>query len=289
MAWLLAGGVVAGSAAAADAPAVKRQRSAVVLKYGDAKALAETLGKHFKGDGDVSVLAEPATNTLLISAPERAHADVVALVKTLDRRPRTIAIDVLIADLGPKKGDEARKLDRSAFRGPSAEVWKRVEELRKKGVITGTRRFRLTALENEPVSLKTGGTKASVMGVAGGWGGRGGAGGAGVTSRSISYRDLGTSLDVTVRLAGDREAQVTLSLTDSRPTQGDGGVVLGKDENGGPIRAPEYANTTLKTRLAAPVGHAAPVQISEGESGSGQAQSLVIVATRVIEPASRSD
>jgi type II secretory pathway component GspD/PulD (secretin) len=289
MAWLLAGGVVAASAAAADAPAVKRQRSAVALKYGDAKALAETLGKHFKGDGDVSVLAEPATNTLLISAPEKAHADVVALVKTLDRRPTTIAIDVLIADLGPKKGDDARKLDRSAFRGPSAEVWKRVEELRKKGVITGTRRFRLTTLENEPVSLKTGGTKASVMGVAGGWGGRGGGAGAGVTSRSISYRDLGTSLDLTVRLAGDREAQVTLSLTDSRPTQGDGGVVLGKDENGGPIRAPEYANTTLKTRLAAPVGHAAPVQIAEEESGSGQAHSLVIVATRVIEPASRGD
>src|SRR5215470_13714883 len=96
MAWLLAGGVVAASAAAADAPAVKRQRSAVALKYGDAKALAETLGKHFKGDGDVSVLAEPATNTLLISAPEKAHADVVALVKVLDRRPKTVAIEVLI-------------------------------------------------------------------------------------------------------------------------------------------------------------------------------------------------
>jgi hypothetical protein len=291
MVWLLLGGVALTTVQADEKPTVKRQRAMVVLKYGDAKALAETITKHFKGEGEVQVLAEPATNALLINAPEKITPEVVKLVGELDKRPRSIAIDVFIADLNTKKGEDS-KIDRKTMKGPSAEIRKRVEELRKKGVITGARRFRLTVTENEPGTLTTSETKPSVTGVLGGPAGFGGPAGRAAlreTSRSISYRELGTTVNATVRLIGDREAQINLSVQDSRIRRTEGGVVIGKDDNGAPIYATEFINSLLKSKLSVPLGHTTPVQITDEESTSGQVQTLVLVSLRVVEPSGKDD
>jgi hypothetical protein len=255
------------------------KRSTVILKHADAKALAETLTKHFKGDGNVVVLAEPKTNTLLISSSSAVHGEVLKLTADLDRKPRMLAVEVIIVDLNTKKGDEASKVDRVGFRGPSAEVNKRIEEMRKKGVITNARRFSLKTLENEPGNVTTGESKPMTAGVAGAPAGAG----RGATTRSVIYRDVGTTVDVTVRLPSEKDAQIVFLLRDARMPPVEGGVVLGKDENGSPIYATEFHNTTVKTKLTAPIGHAVLAQGTEGESASSTAQTLVIVTTRVVE------
>lgn len=265
--------VVTSLAAGGEGTPAKRTRSVVHLRFADAKGLAETLTKHFKGDGDAQVLAEPRTNTLLVNAAEKVHAEVVKLIADLDRRPRGVVVEVVMADVSPKKAEEA-KLDRATFRGPSGEVDKRLEELRKKGVVTGLRRFRLTALENEAVTVTTGESKPMVAGMAGG--GKGGG------TRAITYRDLGTKVTATARLTAEGEAQVALMMQDSRLRKADGGVVLGKDENGAPVYAQEYQTTTLKTQVAAPLGHTAPVKVAE-EEGGGEVRTVVLVATRLVD------
>src|SRR5262245_47751649 len=116
---LLAGGLIVLALVALDtrpgpAPAHAQQPKAgeanaakrviYSLKYRAAKDLAEVVGKHFKAEPDVQVLAEPGSNFLLISAPPAALTEMVKLLDQLDRRPETVVIDVLVVEPAVAKG-----------------------------------------------------------------------------------------------------------------------------------------------------------------------------------------
>jgi Bacterial type II/III secretion system short domain len=260
---------------AEDPPASKNKRIVYVVKNGAAKELAGILAKHFKGDAEIQALPESSSNCLLISAAPSVFDEIVKLLAQLDKRPSLVAIDVLVAEVVVKKGDDSKPLDEKDFTGPAQEVLSKVEALKRKGVIGDLHRFQLTGVENKPFSAMDGGTKPvvnSMMHTA-----------TGMTTRNITFRQVGTKVDAIARVGADKVITLELDVVDARLHVPDDGIVIGKDETGAPIRATEVTNTTLKSKLNIAAGQAVAAKAVQSDTKSGATQTLVIVTARIVE------
>lgn len=266
---------------AQEAPGAKNKRIAFLVKQGSAKDLAALLSKHFKGDAEIQALSDSPSNMLLISAPPQVFDEVIKLLEQLDRQPRTVAIDLLIAEVAAKKNVDGKApadpdLDEKEFTGTTKDVLAKVEALKKKGRFASVRQIQLTAVENQPASVLVGEMKPIVAGAI--------TTATGHISRSITYRNTGTKAGITVRVPEEKTVIVELNLQDTRLHTPDSGVAIGKDENGAPILAAEVVNSLLQGQLRIPTGQAQAAQGVKTESKTGQAQTLVIVAARVLAP-----
>jgi len=253
----------------------KNKRTFYVVKHGDAKGLAEVLAKHFKGDAEVQVLPDGPSNVLLISAAPAVFDDVVKVLAELDRRPQLVTVDVLVADVLLKKGDDGKAvqpLDDKEFTGPVKDVQDKLNDLRKKGVVTGIKRIQLTAVEHQPASVAAAETKPFVMGVV--------TTATGQTIKQLTYRDLGTITRVKAGVA-EKAIVLELDLTDTRAHLPQDGTTVGKDEAGNKIIAPEFVSANVKTKLTIPTGEAVAAEGVKTEVKSGEVQTLVIVTARV--------
>src|SRR6516162_32696 len=121
--------VFSGGGHAQVGSTAKNQRIVYVVKNGEAKELAGILGKHFKGDAEVQILPDSPSNCLLISAAPNVFEEVVKVLEQLDKRPQLVSVELLIAEVTPKKGDDgkpvARELDDKEFIGPAKDVVER--------------------------------------------------------------------------------------------------------------------------------------------------------------------
>ncbi len=238
------------SGAPADPAPSKVQRAHYVVKNGDATALAETVGQHFRRDAVVIA----ANGTILISGPPALVPDVVKVLELLDRKPRTIEVEITLAELpAPKAGAEPS----------AADVLK---DLAEKPV---GQRIKLTAVEGQPVTSVTGGNKPYVSGTGGGGFGKG------AVQKSISYQPVGTTAKLTARVGPDDSVALDLDLRDSRIKAPEAG-----DESG----APAFENATLTTKLSVPAGKAVVAQAVRTDGKAGAVLSVVIVAARVVVP-----
>ncbi len=79
------------------------KRTVYVVRHAAAAELAGVLSRHFK-DTDLQIIPEPASNCLLITASPAAFAEVAKLLEQLDRRPATVAVEVVIVELTNQKG-----------------------------------------------------------------------------------------------------------------------------------------------------------------------------------------
>ncbi|QJX00032.1 hypothetical protein [Frigoriglobus tundricola] len=243
------------SGAPADPVPPKVQRAEYVVRNGDAAALAETVGQHFRRDAVVIA----ANGTVLISATPTLVPDVVKVLELLDRKPRTIEVEVTLAELpAPKAGAE-----------PSADAV--LKDLAGK---TAGQRIKLAAVEGQPVTSVTGGNKPYVSGTATGFG-------KGAAQKSIAYQPVGTTVKLTARVGPDDSVALDLDLRDSRIKAPETG-----DESG----APTFENATLTTRLSVPAGKAVVAQAVRAEGKAGVTLTAVIVTARVVvsnDPAPR--
>lgn len=76
------------------------------LKYADAGALADVLLRSFNGQQQVtgkneiiSVVPDPATNSLLITAPRNRMQNIIAMVHYLDKRPAQVLVEAVIFEM----------------------------------------------------------------------------------------------------------------------------------------------------------------------------------------------
>jgi type II secretory pathway component HofQ len=271
----------------ADDNAAKNKRLVYVVKYGAAKDLAGVLDKHFKGAAEVQVLADSPSNCLLINAPPAAFQEAVKLLGQIDRRPQMVAVEVLIIEAMPKKPDGGqpgrgeKELDEKEFTGPMDEVANKVEALRKKGLLGGVKRLQLTGVENQRATTNVGELVPQVTGVTRAAVGR--------VVKQIVYRSTGTEFQVTPRVGPDKTILLDLTVNDSRLRVPEDGVELGKDDNGAPILAAEIVTAVLQAKLSVPSGQAVLAKEVKTTSKSGQTQTLVIVAARVVEPEAKGN
>jgi hypothetical protein len=276
------------------------------VRGGAAKELANALTVHFRSEPDFRAVPDAGSNTLLLSGPKAALDDALAALREIDRPARTVRVEVLYLQLGAK-GDDAKPLDVTGLTGGAAEVRARVRELQQKGAITSVKRVELTALTGQNTRTQVSENKPYVTGVAvaGGFGGgRGNAGGGGIgggggggigggrgggaggfgggpgggggmTTRSIAYRNVGTSVRVRPEVGPDGQVTLDLQVEDS----GMRSPGRGADDNG----AAEFTAFSLETRVKVRPGQMVMAQGMKTESKAGQAQTIVLVTASTDE------
>jgi hypothetical protein len=274
--------VILGASLQGYAQEAKVKRSHYTLKHGDAKELARALSKHFKDEAEFE--AVEGTNALLVRATPTVTEEISKLLAALDRKERVVAVELILVETVGKADDKA--VDEKALSGPEKTVLEKLAELKKKGVVSGVKRFAFTALEGSPATLTIGVSQAFTTGMAGGGPvkGKGGFGAAPAT-RSVSYRDAGTQAKVIARVADDKTITLDVDFSDSTQRESKDSPVLGTDDNGVPIRAPEFVRTQFKSKLSVPVGRAVAAKDVETTSKTDASRTLIIAVARVVEPA----
>ena len=76
----------------------------VRLNYADASALGDVILRSLsatQGDqqGQISIVPEPQTNSLLISAPQDRMGDIAAMIRALDTRPDQVLVEAVIFEM----------------------------------------------------------------------------------------------------------------------------------------------------------------------------------------------
>jgi hypothetical protein len=125
--------------------------------------LATTLTKAYpSGDGSgVLVVAEPTSNSLLVSAPPETMKEIASLIAEIDCPHSSIAVDVWFVNLQPEtltRGDNRALPSSLDFlpAGRRAAVLDQLHQLEKEGKAVVTNHFRLTCLDNQPAFAEQG-------------------------------------------------------------------------------------------------------------------------------------
>jgi type II secretory pathway component GspD/PulD (secretin) len=237
----------------ADPTVPKTQRTHYTVRNADPAILAEVVGQHFKGDA--TVLAGSG-NAVLISGTPVAVPEVVKLLEQLDRKPWTVEVEIVIAEVTLAK--DGKELTPSALAELSGK---------------GSQRIKLTAVEGQPVTTTIGGSKPYVSGAMFG-GGKGGAGGGGI-QRSVTYQSVGTTVKMTARLGSEDTIRLDLSVQDSK--------IGAAEEEGG---SPSFDNNNLSTKLSVMAGKPVVAQTVRTEGKSGATISVVVVTARIADAGS---
>jgi general secretion pathway protein D len=83
-----------------DTPQRTTSSSVVTLSYADATALADVVLRSVGGEaGEISIVADPRSNSLLISAPSERMGNIENLINSLDRRPSQVLVEAVIFEM----------------------------------------------------------------------------------------------------------------------------------------------------------------------------------------------
>ncbi len=83
-----------------DARQSNMESEVVELRYADATAMADVVLRSFAAlEGKINIVAEPRSNTLLVTAPPENILAIVASIKNLDRRPKQVLIEAVIFEM----------------------------------------------------------------------------------------------------------------------------------------------------------------------------------------------
>jgi len=277
-------------------------RQVYAVRGGAAKELANALSLHFQAEPGFRAVPDAEGNTLLLSGPKAALDDALATLREIDRPARTVHVEVLCLQVAAKAGGDAKPLDVAGLTGSAGDVRARVRELQQKGAITSAKTVELTALTGRSTRTQVSENKPFVTGVtAGGFGGsgfgggRGGAeapgprpgGGGGMMTRSISYRNVGTSVQVRPEVGPDGQVTLDLHVEDSGMHSAEGGAAVGADDKGTAIPAAEFVVSNLETEVKVRPGQMVLAQGMKAESKAGQAQTIVLVTASTEEAGAR--
>jgi type II secretory pathway component GspD/PulD (secretin) len=277
---LLLIGMALGTAQAAD-EAAKNKRIVYLVRSGSAKDLAAALTKHFKTDAEVQAITETGGNYLLISAPPTTFEEILKTLEKLDRAPRTISVEVWVAEVITKKGEDGKPvdaektIDEKELTGTIEDVQAKLDDLAKKGRIGGLKHIQLNALENQQASALTGENKPFLVGSTVRPMGR--------VSNQIQYRNVGAQVRVTPRITADKSLLLELRVEDARMNLPEAGIEVGVSDKGEAINAAEFTTSTLESKLTVAPGKAVVAEGVKSTSKGKQAQLIVLVGARLAD------
>jgi len=249
-------------------------RLVYTARGGSAKELANALIPHFKTEPSFLILPGAGSKTLLLSGPKAIVQEAVALLKEIDRPARTIRVEILLVELTNKAAGGAE------LSGPVRDVMTKIIDLEQRGGIAGVHRVELTVLERDSVSLQSGENKPYVTGMTGSraFAGGGPGGGPGPVSRSLTYRNVGTSVHVIKpEIGSDGQIELLVHVEDAKMRTPGAGPDVGTDEKGTPVAATEFVSTNLEARLRIPPGHFVVAESTQVSSKAGHGQKIILV------------
>jgi hypothetical protein len=243
-------------ATAQERPTAEQKRGAYVVKYAAAKNLAGILAKQFKGAAEIQAGPEGTSNCLLINAPPAVFDEVMKTLEQLDRRPYSVAVELFVIELRPKKADDkVRGPDEKDFSGTIDEVAAHLETLMKIGQVIGYKRIQLSTLEGQPGVLAQEENKPFAMGPG-----------------HTTYLNVGTRVRVTPLVTADGSVTLDLSVNDNRGR--DSATVAGLTE---------FILTSLTGKVSVAPGKAALAKDAKVISKEGEGETLIVVGARVAE------
>jgi hypothetical protein len=252
----------------ADDTTPPQRRTVHPLRHADPNAVAQVIARHFKGQVEVS----PLDNGLFLSASPTVTDEVTRLLEQIDRKPRSVRVEVILADVTLRKGPDGKDAEVDL----TGDVAGKLEAMAKTGQAT-VQRVKLAAVEGQPVTSTTGGNRPVVTAaaIAGGpGGGFGGKGGGAVMQRSVSYHSVGTTVKLTARVGAEGVVAVDLNVQESK---------VRPPEAGEEAAAPSMDNTTLATHVNVPAGRAVVAQSVRSDGKTGTTLSLVLVVAQAVD------
>jgi hypothetical protein len=250
-------GLVAGqSACQADKdPAVRQKRIVYALKYGCASELAAVLSVPFKDEVAIQAIALPG-NYLLLTGKPAAVDEATTVLRQLDRAPRSLIIDVVIAET-TKKGAAGNSevgtgdLDAKTFAGPAESILAKVDTLRTKGHLSRVRRLRISAEENTTTLVQ-----------------------------QMQTPEVGATVQVVAQVSPEQMITMRMVVRESRPNASEDGVSVGGSGKDSAINPRQFdCQGTLRLRS----GQATVMGEVDTDAQSLQAKAWVIVAARIVE------
>jgi type II secretory pathway component GspD/PulD (secretin) len=217
------------------------------LKAVPASDLANTIKELLRAEaqsrpGDASrsvvIVADPISNSLVLSGSPEVVGEVQRLVEQLDRPAMMVRLEFLLVRLPATSKPEGK--GRVETRDPNA--------LPEQSEILA--RGELTTLSNQKARLQVGRNEGRISG-------------SNVTQRgtavnTISYVNVGTILSMTPRVAADRTVALEVELTDARPGPIEEGTPISVPSQGEPTRVPNEEMFTAQTT----------VQIADGKTAT---------------------
>lgn len=221
------------------------------------------------------VLAEPITNSAIISGTaEQVHA-VERLVEELDQAPRMVSVDVVLAAVRLPEGKTllADAQARPRVTASREEVARLMEMLGKLEGVRILARPRIMTLENQPAFIQVGERVPRVT-----W--HSGKEGAGLDAQ---WENVGLIVSVTPRISPDGAVTMEIDVEKSQLTTRGEGVPVGADREGNVIRSPRIRVLTAQTTVRVPSGEAALVGGLATKEEDQTVELLVIVTPQVVE------
>ena len=102
-----------------------------------------------------------------------------------------------------------------------------------------------------------------------------------MTSQSISYRNIGTSVRVKPTIGADDQVILDLNLENSAMRASEASPTVGNDDKGVAIPAAEFVTFTLETRVRVRPGKL--VQATNSGAKAGKVQTIVLVGASMEE------
>jgi type II secretory pathway component GspD/PulD (secretin) len=270
--------LVVGPALGEDRPSAEQKRGAYVVKHAAAKDVAAVLAKQFKGAADIQVGPEGTSNTLLVIATPAVFDEVMKVLELLDRKPRTVAVEVFVVALPPKKSDDkqAADIDEKDLSGPIDNVAKALNSMQANRKVASVKRIQFNSQEGQLATFSVGEMVPYTTGTT--------VRGDGVVTKNVAYRNTGTRIRVTPRVGTDKSITLDLRVEESSLVTPQEGVVVGEDGKGNRLIASEFPVASLSTKVAVASGKAALAKGTKSTAKSSAGAILVIVGARVVEP-----
>ncbi len=243
--------------------AVERLRKVITLKDTPAHDVAESINKLLKDErpsrmDEVTVVAEPIGNRLLVSATPSMLEEVIRLVEDIDVKPKSVVIETLIAEVEREDKTTADSpLAGFSYAESSQEaVAALVKELKKNPNVKFLAQPMVTALNNNPAFIQFGRRVPKVSKT--------------VTERgqtsNVEYENVGLILGVTCRICDDNRVTMEIDLEKSD--------IAGNDGTGAPVVDVTTAQTTVTAESGEPI-----VLGGMKAEDSASAKEVILIAT----------
>jgi type II secretory pathway component GspD/PulD (secretin) len=245
-----------------------------------ASALADTLRNIFDREGGVRIIAEPISNSLVISAPEKLMAEVTRLLPELDRERQMLQFEVLLVDrevaAAAQGEDKSETGQTEPLGGTIDEVLKRVSAAEGKGSLTVLNRFSLSSVDGQKAMAQLGMRLPRITGTS-------------ITQRgranAVTLENIGTMLQLTSRLQPDGVVVVDLEFEKSYPGGAEEATVIFEDDRPGggqPATTAPIHSLIVRQTLELKPGEFKPLFVSRAHplKGNSRAEQVLLVGVR---------